>query len=126
VPTGPGSAARHGHAFEPAGTQPLIDHESATSCHLNPRHPAPLRNRRERARLGDYGVLNVLGIGGMGKINQQLRAELSLYRRKLFGQSSERHVEDDVQLRCSGLADQELLGNHGPLGVWVDFRERGF
>ena len=28
----------------------------------------------------------------------QLREELNLYRRKLFGQSSERHVEDDSQL----------------------------
>jgi transposase len=32
------------------------------------------------------------------KTNQQLRDELELYRRKLFGQSSERHVEDDSQL----------------------------
>lgn len=32
------------------------------------------------------------------KVNQQLREELNLYRRKLFGQSSERHVEDDSQL----------------------------
>ena len=32
------------------------------------------------------------------KTNQQLRDELDLYRRKLFGQSSERHVEDDSQL----------------------------
>ena len=32
------------------------------------------------------------------KSNQQLREELELYRRKLFGQSSERHVEDDSQL----------------------------
>ena len=32
------------------------------------------------------------------KANQQLREELDLYRRKLFGQSSERHVEDDSQL----------------------------
>lgn len=32
------------------------------------------------------------------KVNQQLREELDLYRRKLFGQSSERHAEDDSQL----------------------------
>lgn len=32
------------------------------------------------------------------KVNQQLREELNLYRRRLFGQSSERHVEDDSQL----------------------------
>ena len=32
------------------------------------------------------------------KANQQLRDELDLYRRKLFGQSSERHVQDDSQL----------------------------
>ena len=32
------------------------------------------------------------------KVNQQLREELNLYRRKLFGQSSERHIEDDSQL----------------------------
>ena len=32
------------------------------------------------------------------KVNQKLREELNLYRRKLFGQSSERHVEDDSQL----------------------------
>lgn len=32
------------------------------------------------------------------KANRQLRDELDLYRRKLFGQSSERHVEDDSQL----------------------------
>ena len=32
------------------------------------------------------------------KVNQQLREELNLYRRKLFGQSSERHAEDDSQL----------------------------
>jgi len=30
--------------------------------------------------------------------NRQLREELDLYRRKFFGQSSERHVEDDSQL----------------------------
>lgn len=32
------------------------------------------------------------------KVNHQLREELNLYRRKLFGQSSERHIEDDSQL----------------------------
>ena len=32
------------------------------------------------------------------KVNRQLREELDLYRRKLFGQSSERHIEDDSQL----------------------------
>jgi len=32
------------------------------------------------------------------KTIEQLREELKLYRRKLFGQSSERHVEDDSQL----------------------------
>ena len=33
------------------------------------------------------------------KVNQQLREELDLYRRRLFGQSSERHIEDDSQLQ---------------------------
>ncbi|MDM4019469.1 IS66 family transposase, partial [Roseiconus lacunae] len=32
------------------------------------------------------------------KLNQQLREELNLYRRKLFGQSSDRHLDDDSQL----------------------------
>lgn len=32
------------------------------------------------------------------KTIEQLREELNLYRRKLFGQSSERHIEDDSQL----------------------------
>lgn len=32
------------------------------------------------------------------KTIQRLREEIDLYRRKLFGRSSERHVEDDAQL----------------------------
>lgn len=39
------------------------------------------------------------------KTNQQLREELELYRRKLFGQSSERHVEDDSQLHLFDVGD---------------------
>ncbi|TWU39749.1 IS66 family transposase [Novipirellula artificiosorum] len=39
------------------------------------------------------------------KTNQQLRDELDLYRRKLFGQSSERHVEDDSQLHLFDVAE---------------------
>ena len=37
---------------------------------------------------------------------QQLREELDLYRRKLFGRSSERHVEDDSQLRLFDVDEQ--------------------
>lgn len=40
------------------------------------------------------------------KTIQQLREELNLYRRKLFGQSSERHVEDDSQLHLFDIGDQ--------------------
>lgn len=36
----------------------------------------------------------------------QLREELNLYRRKLFGQSSERHVEDDSQLHLFEVGEQ--------------------
>ncbi len=35
----------------------------------------------------------------------QLREELNLYRRKLFGQSSERHAEDDSQLHLFDLGE---------------------
>ena len=38
---------------------------------------------------------------------QQLREELNLYRRKLFGQSSERHVEDGSQLHLFDVGDQQ-------------------
>lgn len=41
------------------------------------------------------------------KINQQLREELELYRRKLFGQSSERHDEDGSQLHLFELGEPE-------------------
>ncbi|QDV40920.1 Transposase C of IS166 homeodomain protein [Stieleria neptunia] len=41
------------------------------------------------------------------KANQQLREELELYRRKFFGRSSERHVEDDSQLRLFDLGEQQ-------------------
>lgn len=41
------------------------------------------------------------------KIVSQLREELDLYRRKLFGQSSERHVEDDSQLHLFDLREQD-------------------
>jgi transposase len=40
------------------------------------------------------------------KVNQQLREELNLYRRKLFGKSSERHVEDDSQLQLFDVGEQ--------------------
>src|SRR6056297_601133 len=40
------------------------------------------------------------------KANQPLREELDLYRRKLFGQSSERHVEDDSQLHLFDVGEQ--------------------
>src|SRR6056297_2150812 len=39
------------------------------------------------------------------KTIQQLREELNLYRRKLFGRSSERHVDDPSQLRLFGAGD---------------------
>ena len=45
------------------------------------------------------------------KIIQQLREELNLYRRKLFGRSSERHVEDDSQLHLFGVGDQQATEN---------------
>jgi serine phosphatase RsbU (regulator of sigma subunit) len=44
------------------------------------------------------------------KRNQELREELELYRRKLFGQSSERHVEDESQLH---LFDLGITANEG-------------
>lgn len=37
-------------------------------------------------------------MSAMQKTIEQLREELALYKRKLFGRSSERHVEDDSQL----------------------------
>jgi len=42
------------------------------------------------------------------KTNQQLREELNLYRRKLFGQSSERHVQDDSQLHLFDVGEQTV------------------
>ena len=44
------------------------------------------------------------------KINQQLREELNLYRRKLFGRSSERHVEDESQLHLFDLGEPASEG----------------
>ena len=43
------------------------------------------------------------------KLNQELREELELFRRKFYGQSSERHVEDESQLHLFelGTADNE-------------------
>ncbi|QEG00736.1 Transposase IS66 family protein [Stieleria maiorica] len=41
------------------------------------------------------------------KANEQLREELNLYRSKLFGRSSERHVEDDSQLHLFDLGVQQ-------------------
>lgn len=38
----------------------------------------------------------------------QLREELSLYRRKLFGQSSERHAEDESQLHLFDVGEQAV------------------
>src|SRR6056297_67408 len=40
----------------------------------------------------------------------QLREELSLYRRKLFGQSSERHAEDESQLHLFDVGEQAVQG----------------
>jgi len=45
-------------------------------------------------------------VAELQKINQQLREELNLYRRKLFGRSSERHTEDDSQLHLFDLREQ--------------------
>ena len=41
----------------------------------------------------------------------QLREELNLYRRKLFGQSSERHAEDDSQLHLFDLGESANEGD---------------
>jgi transposase len=41
------------------------------------------------------------------KANEQLREELNLYRRKFFGRSSERHIEDDSQLHLFDMGDQQ-------------------
>jgi transposase len=41
----------------------------------------------------------------------QLREELNLYRRKLFGQSSERHAEDDSQLHLFDLGESAGEGD---------------
>ncbi|QDV47505.1 Transposase IS66 family protein [Stieleria neptunia] len=41
----------------------------------------------------------------------QLREELNLYRRKLFGQSSERHAEDDSQLHLFDLGESVNEGD---------------
>lgn len=41
------------------------------------------------------------------KTIEGLREELDLYRRKLFGRSSERHVEDDSQLYLFDVGDQQ-------------------
>jgi transposase len=41
------------------------------------------------------------------KTIQQLREELNLYRRRLFGKSSERRVEDDSQLYLFDVGDQQ-------------------
>jgi len=45
------------------------------------------------------------------KVNQQLREELNLYRRKLFGQSSERHAEDDSQLHLFDVGESASEGD---------------
>jgi transposase len=42
------------------------------------------------------------------KTIQQLREELNLYRRKFFGRSSERHVEDGSQLQLFDVGDQQV------------------
>lgn len=44
------------------------------------------------------------------KLNQQLREELNLYRRKLVGRSSERHVEDESQLHLFDLGEPSSEG----------------
>ena len=46
------------------------------------------------------------------KLNQELREELELFRRKFYGQYSERHVEDESQLHLFelGTADNEDKG----------------
>ena len=41
------------------------------------------------------------------KLNQQLREELRLYRRRLFGQSFERHVEDESQVYLFDFGEPE-------------------
>jgi len=45
------------------------------------------------------------------KTIQQLREELDLYRRKFFGRSSERHVEDDSQLHLFDVDEQQAVEN---------------
>ncbi len=45
------------------------------------------------------------------KTIQQLREELNLYRRKFFGRSSERHVEDGSQLHLFDVGDQQVAEN---------------
>ena len=40
------------------------------------------------------------------KKRTKLREELGLFRRKFFGRSSERHVEDDSQLHLFGLGEE--------------------
>ncbi len=49
------------------------------------------------------------------KANQPLREELDLYRRKLFGQSPERHVEDDSQLHLFKIGAQDEQGEDDQL-----------
>lgn len=44
------------------------------------------------------------------KLNQQLREELNLYRRKLFGRSSDRHVEDESQLHLFDVGEPASEG----------------
>ena len=43
------------------------------------------------------------------KTIQQLREELELYRRKLYGRSSERHIDDASQLRLFEAEDQQAV-----------------
>lgn len=45
------------------------------------------------------------------KTIEQLREELALYRRKLFGRSSERFVNDESQLRLFEIGDERTSGD---------------
>ena len=60
----------------------------------------------EPASLKRFNDELVKTVEDLQKTIAQLREEVSLYRRKLFGQASERHVEDDTQLHLFEVGEQ--------------------
>src|SRR6056297_3044570 len=67
-------------------------------------------NQADLQRLRRFNDELVETVQSQQKTIAQLREELSLYRRKLFGQSSERHAEDESQLHLFDVGEQAVQG----------------